>query len=229
MTVSGYVHRLLDSVDRLFDSEYFDLYAPKMEITIADVESDESCQKLSENIKGLIRNKLVCRLIYAPLQLITLANLVYICAKLSMSFTKNIIATRVLTGCVFILITPFLLISGITVFLGIGSYLLKDHQIEYAKTVTNKVKNFFENTLRREFALTIDFDNVDSELKKHIKSTREFSKIPNWKNTIRQEIVSAIKHNSLASIEEYKKFNKISTNDPDWVTLHNNKTIKHKI
>ncbi|MBA3721775.1 MAG: hypothetical protein H0W88_05180 [Parachlamydiaceae bacterium] len=209
--------------------ELFSYYTPIMDITIADVVNDSYCGKLTEKIHGHIKSKLVSRLVHAPLYIISIAALVVSYAK-ALVYIPNMQARRVLAGCLFITAAPVFVNSIYAVFAGIFMCFKKRHKEEYARAVTEVVKNRFANIKGTEFALTVDLDDFNPKERldrtNGLEDFRDFTLIQDWRKTIRLDVVFAIQQHGLASLEDYIKDKRISKNDPNWQSLHKNTLYK---
>ncbi|MBA3721769.1 MAG: hypothetical protein H0W88_05150 [Parachlamydiaceae bacterium] len=209
------------SVSEIMDK--FDIFSsPKMEITIADVHTDDDCKKLSNKIHKMLKDKCIQRLLKASLCTIATGGLLAGATKLFFKLSDR--SRNNSTELFAIAMTPFAFIvcrSIYNVAQGIIMCVKGKYKLSYAQNVTEKIKDYFDELSRSDFAVTVKFDDFNPErgleFTNGMAGCRYSPVLSNKNKYVVSKVVGAIKEFGLASHGDYiRNDRKISCKDPNW-------------
>ncbi|MBA3721772.1 MAG: hypothetical protein H0W88_05165 [Parachlamydiaceae bacterium] len=192
-----------------------------MEITIADVHTEEDRKKLTDNINTKLKQKIIQRLFPANAYTATTLAVLVGCTRLF--FNLSVKSRKGFGELYGLAMAPVLLVLCrlvYTIAQGIIMVFKKKFQLDYAKAITKKVQEYFADTSRRDFLVSVDLDGINPknslEFTNGLKGCRIHDLLI-WKIPLMiNKIVEAIKQHGIASYEDYRNKKAISKNDPDW-------------
>ncbi len=200
--------------------------SPHMQITIADVHTEEDRKKLTNDIHSKLNEKFNQRVRNAFGYLAGTSAVVVGSTALFLKVLKKL-PVKSREGSIQIMalaLTPVLAVMCsliYTIAQGIIMGYKGKLKLAYAETITNKVQEFFANPLNSyDFLVSVNLDDFNPKNRLNFSNGMEgvrMHKIHVDKGGyVVNKIVEAIKKHGLASSQDniYKK--SISKNDPDW-------------